>query len=270
MAGPGQFRRLSRWRSCHSGRGALPKPAPSRRQLYRHRGIPHPQKRPARYRRRHSDLKHFFDHQKPVWDRLVKSLNSFSANRLALEKDSDAKSALDRLAEIHSTAAPYGLLREVDDLISRVQKVEKAALDKARSHVLGHIDNQITRVNSDLNAADADDSTRNTCLYPLQQLRQAAEAQTGIAQLYALAQQATETADDSLEKLVELSSAPKTPAKGVADKPTVRPVQPIERIHANALHQGYITNEAEAERFIEALQKQIAAALAAGKRVDIR
>ena len=56
------------------------------------------------------DLEHFFDYQRPTWEKLRKAHVAFQLNRLELEKDAQAGSALKRMQEILSARSPYGLI----------------------------------------------------------------------------------------------------------------------------------------------------------------
>ncbi|MDT0636307.1 BREX system P-loop protein BrxC, partial [Spectribacter hydrogenoxidans] len=138
----------------------------------------------------HRELKHFFNSQQPVWDKLVSALRNFEPNRPELEKDDGARQALQRLAEIQQAPSPFGLLHEVEALVSTVDLVNSAAIDKTREHVLGFIEKQIVRVTVDLDAAQADADTRNRCLIHLQNIKKTAEEQSSLAHLHQLSSRA--------------------------------------------------------------------------------
>ncbi|MEI7686701.1 MAG: BREX system P-loop protein BrxC, partial [Planctomycetota bacterium] len=57
------------------------------------------------------DLEHFYEHQKPTWEKLRKAHAAFQLNRLELEKDAQAGPALKRMQEILSAKSPYGLVK---------------------------------------------------------------------------------------------------------------------------------------------------------------
>ena len=46
------------------------------------------------------DLEHFYEHQKPTWDRLRKAYTTYTLNRSQLEQDAKAAPALRRMQEI--------------------------------------------------------------------------------------------------------------------------------------------------------------------------
>ena len=219
----------------------------------------------------HQELSHFFKQQKPTWDRLVKALAEFDANRQEIEKDAAAKTALQRLGEIKQAQSPYGLLREVEPLISQIDVVNTAAITRTRAHVLGHIDKQIARVTDDLEKMSADANTRNRCLIDLQRLRQRAEALKSLAHLHQTSSDATDAADDAVELMSKITSKP----PGVTDgrvKPyvPVPQVKPVQQVSAKSISSGYIETEAEADAYLASLREHILAALKLNKRVDIR
>ena len=220
----------------------------------------------------HQELSHFFTNQKPVWDKLITAQRQFEPNRPELEKDNEAKTALQRLEAIRTAPSPFALLQEVEGLVSKIDQVNTAAVARVRSHVLGHIDKQIERVTADLDAAKADADTRNRCLRQLQTLRQGAEAQTSLAHLYQLSTQSTDAADDAVELLAKLSAEANKasePKEGYEAKPAPA-VKPVERIYASKISTDYIESAESAEEYLEELRKQIMNALEQGRRVHIR
>jgi hypothetical protein len=74
------------------------------------------------------DLEHFYDHQKPTWEKLRKACAAFQLNRLELEKDAQAGPALRRMQEILSARSPYGLIKEADALINTINAVNSSVL----------------------------------------------------------------------------------------------------------------------------------------------
>ena len=54
------------------------------------------------------DLQHFYDHQKPTWEKLRTACQRFQLNRLELERDAQAAPALRRMQDIRAAPSPYG------------------------------------------------------------------------------------------------------------------------------------------------------------------
>lgn len=220
----------------------------------------------------HQELEHFFNSQKPTWDRLVSALRSFEPNRRELESDATAAQALTRLEQIRAAEAPYGLLQEVEGLVSQVEKVNQAAISKSRERVTAFVDKQIARVTTDLDASGADADTRNQCLHKLQQVRAGAEQQSSIAHLNQLTEAARDEADNAIDllatRLRQAEPTSSTPSSEEAPPPTY--AKPIKRVSAAQHLDGYIETQEQVDRYLEKLRKALEAAIAEGKRVDIR
>jgi hypothetical protein len=118
------------------------------------------------------DLEHFYDHQKPTWEKLRKACAAFQLNRLELEKDAQAGPALKRMQEILSARSPYGLIKEADALINTVNAVNSSLLAGRRIWAIAKIDARITTLNKDMAAAQCEASLRAACLKPLEALRE--------------------------------------------------------------------------------------------------
>ena len=131
---------LSRWRRDHRWPDAH-QPAPRRQgQQEVHRAVQHAEERSARSGRQFHDLEHFYDHQKPTWEKLRKAHAAFQLNRLELERDAQAGPALKRMQEILSAPSPYGLIKEAEDLITTVSAVNSSLLTGRRTQAIAKID----------------------------------------------------------------------------------------------------------------------------------
>ena len=91
------------------------------------------------------DLEQFYEHQRPMWDKLRAASSKFELNQMELERNEPAGSALRRMNEILSTASPYGLIREAEGLISTVREVNEELLSVRRAQVLATINQQDRR-----------------------------------------------------------------------------------------------------------------------------
>ena len=101
---------------------------------------------------RFQDLEHFYDHQRPTWEKLRKAHATFQLNRLELQKDVQAGAALTRMQEILSAPSPYELIKlaMLDNLISSANAVNQSLLSGRRAEVVAKIDAHITALNKDL------------------------------------------------------------------------------------------------------------------------
>src|SRR5207253_5627522 len=89
------------------------------------------------------DLEHFYDHQRPTWEKLRKAHVAFQLNRLELEKDAQAGPALKRMQEILLAKSPYGLIKEAEGLIQTVDAVNLALLASRRQQAIAKVDSYI-------------------------------------------------------------------------------------------------------------------------------
>ena len=92
------------------------------------------------------DLQNFYGPQKPTWDKLRSAHTRFTLNRMELERDAQAAKALQRMHEILTAPAPYGLLHEAEGLIRTVANVNTELLRKRREAVTQNVDAQIALV----------------------------------------------------------------------------------------------------------------------------
>ena len=106
------------------------------------------------------DLEHFYEHQKPTWEKLRKAYERFQLNRLELEKDAQAGPALKRMQEILAAASPYGLIKEAEGLITTVGTVNTALLTGRRQQAVAKIDGHIATLNEGHRAAKGDAGLR--------------------------------------------------------------------------------------------------------------
>ena len=136
------------------------------------------------------DLEHFYEHQKPTWDRLSKAYTTYMLNRSQLEQDATAAPALRRMQEVLAAQSPYGLIQEAEGLITTVEGVNTALLAEHRTVICQKIDNVMATLTQDMDAAQGDDGTTSVCLGPLAKLRVQVEGETSIAHIVQAEQQA--------------------------------------------------------------------------------
>jgi hypothetical protein len=91
------------------------------------------------------DLEHFYEHQKPTWDKLRKSHDRFRLNKMELEQDDRAAPALRRMQEILNAKAPYGLIKDAEGLIKTVDEVNTVLVSAKRAEAVAEIDKLVIR-----------------------------------------------------------------------------------------------------------------------------
>ena len=96
------------------------------------------------------DIEDFYEHQRPIWDKLRSAASRFKLNQMELERDDFAGPALRRMGEILSTPNPYGLLKEADGIISTVNDINENLLSVWRTKALATITEQTDIVSAEV------------------------------------------------------------------------------------------------------------------------
>jgi energy-coupling factor transporter ATP-binding protein EcfA2 len=132
----------------------------------------------------YEDLDDFYNSQFQTWQALSKALNEqFKANGPALERNSEAKQALNELQRIYALSEPYAELRHIKPLIEKVSEINKQLIEEKREHGLRRINLRIQRVKITLNDVKAPDDLKNKALRQLQVCKQHMEETNSIPQI---------------------------------------------------------------------------------------
>ncbi len=214
------------------------------------------------------ELENFYGHQKPAWERLRKEYDKYQLNRTELESDANARAALNRMQEILAAPAPYGMIKEADGLINKVNTVNSGLLVASRQHAIAEIDKHLSALQADLATAKVDAALSQACLKPLDTLRGKVETQESlahIAQAEATALKAFDEAVASIEAFTN-DASPKagdeTPAAVIKKHRVIEP--------AKLAHSGYLETPEDVERFLDDLRRALEAAIANNERIQIR
>jgi len=222
------------------------------------------------------DLEHFYDHQKPTWEKLRKAHAAFQLNRLELEKDAKAGPALKRMQEVLSAKSPYGLVKEADALISTVSAVNSALLAGRRAQAVALIDARIATLNKDVAAAQGEAGLKAACLKPLETLLDQVQKEESLAHITQAESEAVKEFDtavgrieDFVRKLTE-QKKPKDDGSGKAPPPP--PVVKKQRIvkPADLVKTTYLETTDDVNGFLDALRMELEKAIAKNERIQIR
>ncbi|BBO04473.1 hypothetical protein SG09_38230 [Bradyrhizobium ottawaense] len=220
------------------------------------------------------ELEHFYNHQKPTWERLRKSHAAFQLNRLELERDQTAGPALRRMQEILAAKSPYALIKEVDGLIDAVGKVNASLLVERRSQAVGKIEGYIKTLNSDLASASGDVALREACLGPLESLKSQVEKQESLAHITQAESEAMkefDVAQARIEEFLRRSAIPVEPA-GPSGDPPLPPKVKKQRVvkPADLMKATYLETSGDVDQFLGALRQELEDALTKNERIQIR
>lgn len=208
------------------------------------------------------DLKDFYTNQRTTWDKLREALTIFGPNRQELEKDPAAGDALARMGIIASAQSPYRMIKEIEGLITTVQAVNEAVLVKRKEDYALAVDVKIARVKETLTQYRAEPDLRNKALKPLQDIKKHIQDEKSIPGIF---YQGT-MAEGELERALDLIE---TTTKQKDDKKA--PSKPVKYIQPSRVTvKNYLETEEDVKEFIEALKKELEAALSENARIRIQ
>lgn len=225
------------------------------------------------------DLEHFYEHQKPTWEKLRKAFSAFQLNRLELEKDAQGGSALKRMQEILTAASPYGLIKEAEALISTVDGVNAALLSGRRAQAVAKIDSHLATLNKDIADAQGDANLQAACIKPLESLKEQVQKQESLAHITQAETEAVNEFDAATTRIEQFSktagekSGTPIPAGCIAvaekaPRPSVKPrrvIKPAEFVKAT-----YLETSDDVNGFLDALRMELEQAIANNERIEIR
>lgn len=220
------------------------------------------------------DLEHFYDHQKPTWEKLRKAHAAFQLNRLELEKDAQAGPALKRIQEILTAKCPYGLIKEADGLTSTANAVNTSLLTGRRSQAVAKIDAQIGTLNKDIAAAKGEASLRAACIKPLEALKEQVQHEESLAHITQAEAEAVKEFDAGVARIEEylrkLAEQQKPPEGGaVSVTPPVVKKQKVVK-PAELVKTTYLETPDDVNGFLDALRMVLEQAIAHNERIQIR
>lgn len=221
------------------------------------------------------DLEHFYEHQKPTWEKLRKAYSAFELNRLELEKDAEAGPALKRMQEILAAASPYGLIKEVETLIGTVDGVNSALLSGRRDQAIARIDSHLAALEKDIAAAQGDASLRAACLNPLETLKEQIRKEASLAHITQDESEAVAIFDAAIERIEDFlrkSAERKEAVEGGGPANTTPPIVKKQRIvkPANLVKTTYLETSDDVNGFLNALRTELEEAIDNNERIQIR
>jgi len=214
------------------------------------------------------DLKPFYEHQKPTWDKLRKAHISFSLNRIELDRDDSARPALTQMGEILKASAPYGMIHEAERLIKTVGDVNKLLVKAQRLKAIEQIDQQMQAVKQDVADAGGEASFIASCLRPFEVLKAELAQQESLAHIAQAESEALHLRDEAVTQIEAFLRKKVAESGEEKEAPKVkrrRVVRPIELVTSS-----YLETEEEVDSFIGVLRKTLKDALDNDERIEIR
>ena len=217
---------------------------------------------------RFHDLDHFYEHQRPMWDKLRTASSRFKLNQMELERDDSAGPALRRMSEILSAPNPYGLLKEAEGLIRTVREVNEELLSERRTRALATISEQTASVSAEVSTAGGDESLKTTCLTSLEDLAKQVSTHESLAHIGQAEAEAVRLKDDALDQVERYLERKAEEGKAGPDKPVVKPRRVVSP--GKFVKSSYLESKADVNTFLDDLREELADALAKNERIEIR
>ena len=214
------------------------------------------------------DLDHFYEHQRPMWDKLRTASGRFKLNQMELERDDSAGPALRRMSEILSAPNPYGLLKEAEGLIRTVSEVNEELLSERRTRALATISEQTASVSTEVSTAGGDESLKTTCLTPLEDLAKQVTTHESLAHIGQAEAEAVRLKDEALDQVERYLARKAEEGSVVQDKPVVKPRRVVSP--GKFVKSSYLESQADVNTFLDDLRKELTDALAKNERIEIR
>ena len=214
------------------------------------------------------DLDHFYEHQRPMWDKLRIASGRFKLNQMELERDDSAGSALRRMREILSAPNPYGLLKEAEGLIRTVSEVNEGLLSERRTRALATITEQTASVSAEVSTAGGDESLKTTCLTPLEDLAKQVTTHESLAHIGQAEAEAVHLKDEALDQVERYLERKAEEGKAGQDKPVVKPRRVFSP--GKFVKSSYLESQDDVNTFLDDLRKELTDALAKNERIEIR
>lgn len=235
------------------------------------------------------ELQEFYTTQKHSWDALRQAVIEFSQNKLQLNADTTAATAISRMEEILKSPRPYKFIPEVADLIHTARTVNDQLVTDARGPAGAAIQLLLDNVSHELENISANDQLRKTATTELSTLLADAYAAKSIAHI-GQAQHAAEGAYDRALTAIENSQLPepapdptigsdpdpKKPAlSGSTANDKIQPYAPkIKKRRVIIVKDLYTTTfietSEELETFLTKLRTEMESALKANERIQIK
>jgi hypothetical protein len=204
-------------------------------------------------------LNDFYAHQRSTWDKLRASMKTVMPNKSALNKHRDAERALKRMIEIIQAPNPYGMLKEVDGLISVVESINTELLKKSREEAENELEIKISQLKARLDDHHADANFQNSILSPIQQIKKKIETESSIPEISYKTSESLEAYEEAIGKIEDTFLPP--------EKDAVKPTKIIKA--ASLVQKGYLESETDAADYVDKIRKAIVDAINENYRVKI-
>ena len=176
---------------------------------------------------------------------------------------------MQRIQDILCAPEPYGMIKDAESLIQTVGVINNTLVTEHRDDVLQHIDACIAKVATELDAAKASADLRNQCLHPLQSLKRQLETQASIAHIHQARQDATEAADEAIDKIESVSRLEDKSAVGDVNPPAYIKKRRVVRA-AQLASKGFLETQTDVDDYLNRLRSALESVINSNERAEIR
>jgi hypothetical protein len=234
------------------------------------------------------DIDNFYRLQRPTWEKLRKSYDKFGLNRMELERDPKAATALARMKEILSAPSPYKIVHEAEELIAAVEAINTNIITERREEALARISELQKQVVAEISKAavgdlptgagvvrqlnNEEEQLSKACLQPLERLVASVNQQNSVAHISQAVQEAERALDKAMHDIEAFLTKKheKQAAVGGGDEPKVV-IKPRKEIKpASLVKSPFLDSQEDINTFLDALRKELQDAFDRGERIQIR
>ena len=205
----------------------------------------------------------FYTSGKTAWDKLRQAFDTFKLNRTELEKDPSVNEALLRMQQILLAQSPYSILKEADQLITKVELLNNSLIASAREEALKELDSKLTSLDADLAKLGADAKFNSVVKQPLLNLKESIAKQPSLPHI-AQAKGECTTLYDAAVKKVEAWVSPDE----IVVPPPIKKQKVIKPLDYS--QNSYIETQDQVDAFLKALRTDMEQALKNNERIQIR
>jgi len=214
------------------------------------------------------DIDNFYRLQRLTWDKLRKAFDRFGLNRMELERDQSACTALDRMKRILTAPNPYKIVHEAEKLISTVEAINTGIIGNRRDEALARINELHSQVIKEVESAQCEEGLRKVCLGPLESLRNTVQRQESVAHIGQAVQEAERALDAALAEIEAFLKKKHEKPGDTEPKPVVKPRKEIKP--AALVKSPYLETQDDIDGFLDALRQELQNAFDRGERIQIR
>ncbi|MBD3180774.1 hypothetical protein GF312_00680 [Candidatus Poribacteria bacterium] len=206
------------------------------------------------------EVNNFYSTQIKVWDKLRNAKARFSINKSMLDKNPDAQTALTRMNEILEAPEPYSIIKEGDDLINTVDKINSDLLKKKREKLSKYIGALTKELRSKGESLECDEEIIKSSQKSLVGFKEKASDEGSISNIQYFKNEANKAFKRELKRMADSQDKPGAETK-VKEMKVVKPAALNKKV--------FLETEADVDDFVNVVENELKQAIKDGKRIMI-